>query len=91
MRLRCNKCGESASSEVPDNTVLRGWVECPECIEKDIDIEVIEQALLDVLEGNSAWWEIQENTGESKERCMEIEKIYHDLRKCNEAIKELHS
>jgi hypothetical protein len=28
-------CGKSVSTEVPDGTIVRAWVECPECIEKD--------------------------------------------------------
>ena len=39
MRLHCNKCGESVSTEVPDNTILRGWIECPECIEKQPSLD----------------------------------------------------
>ena len=34
MRIRCCRCGEPASSEVPDGTIVRAWVECPECVEK---------------------------------------------------------
>lgn len=32
MRLRCMKCGKSVSSEVPDSTVVRAYLECPECV-----------------------------------------------------------
>lgn len=32
MRLRCSRCGEAISSEVPADTVLRAFAECPECI-----------------------------------------------------------
>jgi DNA-directed RNA polymerase subunit RPC12/RpoP len=35
MRIPCNRCGKSVSSEVPDETIIRAWVECPECIEKE--------------------------------------------------------
>ena len=35
MRIRCNVCGKSVSTEVPDETIIRAWVECPECIEKE--------------------------------------------------------
>lgn len=34
MRLRCNQCGKSVSTEVADETIIRAWIECPECIEK---------------------------------------------------------
>lgn len=33
MRIGCMQCGKSVSTEVPDDTVVRAWVECPECIE----------------------------------------------------------
>lgn len=33
-QVRCNKCGKGVSSAVPDNTIVRAWVECPECVEK---------------------------------------------------------
>jgi hypothetical protein len=34
VRLTCNNCGKIVSTEVPDNTVVRACLECPECIEK---------------------------------------------------------
>ena len=37
MRIRCSECGKSVSSEVPDNTIIRAWVVCPECFEGDIN------------------------------------------------------
>lgn len=33
MRLRCFKCGKSVSTEVPDETIIRATLECPECLE----------------------------------------------------------
>jgi hypothetical protein len=33
MRLRCFFCGKSVSNEVPDDTIVRACLECPECIE----------------------------------------------------------
>lgn len=38
-RIHCNKCGKSVSSEVPDDTIVRAWVECPECVAKSPDYE----------------------------------------------------
>lgn len=32
--LSCTVCGKPASSPVPESTVVRGFIECPECIEK---------------------------------------------------------
>lgn len=31
-RIYCNQCGKSVSTEVPDDTIVRAWVECPECV-----------------------------------------------------------
>ena len=33
-RIRCSRCGKSVSTPVPAETVVRAWVECPECIEQ---------------------------------------------------------
>ena len=33
-QIQCSNCGEVVSTPVPTNTVIRAWVECPECIEK---------------------------------------------------------
>ena len=43
MKLKCNKSGKSLSTEVPETTIVRGWIECPECIEKS------EELLLDEI------------------------------------------
>lgn len=31
-RMRCHGCGSPVSTPVPKNTVVRAWIECPECI-----------------------------------------------------------
>jgi DNA-directed RNA polymerase subunit RPC12/RpoP len=36
MRLRCFDCGKSVTTELPDKTIIRAYVQCPECIEKEI-------------------------------------------------------
>ena len=36
-------------------------------------IEDLESSLIDVLDGNSKWYEIKAQTGLSDERCKEIE------------------
>jgi hypothetical protein len=33
-RIWCMQCGKSVSSPVPKDTIVRAWVECPECIEQ---------------------------------------------------------
>lgn len=35
-RIHCMKCGKSVSTPVPPETVVRAWVECPECMEEDL-------------------------------------------------------
>lgn len=37
--IRCTRCGKCVSSPVPLDVVVRAWVECPECIEKQPDVE----------------------------------------------------
>ena len=50
MYLRCNSCGKQISNQLPDDTIVRGWIECPECIKKqkadDIFIQHIQNHLL---------------------------------------------
>lgn len=29
----CSKCGKRVSNEVPEDLVVRAWIECPECLE----------------------------------------------------------
>ncbi len=33
-RINCSRCGKSVSTVVPTETIVRAWVECPECMEK---------------------------------------------------------
>jgi hypothetical protein len=35
MRYPCYTCGKSVSSELPDDSVIRAVLVCPECIEAD--------------------------------------------------------
>ena len=32
MRLQCYECGKSVSNEVPEETIIRALLLCPECI-----------------------------------------------------------
>ncbi len=41
--------------------------------------EEVEVALIDILMGNQAWYEIKNQTGLSGERCKEIEKLYFQI------------
>jgi DNA-directed RNA polymerase subunit RPC12/RpoP len=34
-RIMCMQCGKSVSTPVPKETLVRAWIECPECIEKE--------------------------------------------------------
>ncbi len=33
-QICCDVCGKVVSTPVPTDTIIRAWVECPECIEK---------------------------------------------------------
>jgi ribosome-binding protein aMBF1 (putative translation factor) len=33
MRGRCHFCGKSVTTEIPDDTIIRALLVCPECIE----------------------------------------------------------
>lgn len=33
MVIRCNVCGKPVTQDLPDNTVIRAGVICPECLE----------------------------------------------------------
>jgi hypothetical protein len=35
MRLICFTCGKPVSTEVPDSTIVRGTIDCPECVEDE--------------------------------------------------------
>ena len=39
-------------------------------------LEELESAFIDVLDGNSDWYNIQDNTGLSQNRCQEISKLF---------------
>ena len=32
--IQCTKCGKAVSTAVPESTLVRAWVECPECVAK---------------------------------------------------------
>ena len=36
-RIKCNVCGKPVSTLVPVDTVIRAWMQCPECIEMEDD------------------------------------------------------
>lgn len=50
---------------------------------EDDDIEqrlaMIEQAFVDLLDGQSRWYEIAENTGWKESYCREMEKLYKEI------------
>ena len=33
--IHCSRCGKGVSTAVPSDTVIRAWVECPECVISD--------------------------------------------------------
>ena len=34
-RINCSTCGKAVSTEVPDGTTVRAFIQCPECIERE--------------------------------------------------------
>jgi hypothetical protein len=43
---------------------------------KENKIKILEEALTDLLDGQSNWYEIKRQTGLSEERCKEIENLH---------------
>ena len=43
------------------------------------DIETLEIALMDLLDGNSEWYDIYENTGLDEDRCREIANLHKEV------------
>lgn len=41
--------------------------------------QYLEEIIVDLLDGNSKWYDIQYNTGLSEKRCKEIEKVFYDI------------
>ena len=39
IRLNCNGCGKYVSTPVPADTIIRAWIECPECVERQEEEE----------------------------------------------------
>lgn len=39
MKLNCSSCGKPVSTEIPEETVVRASIECPECIRGSADNE----------------------------------------------------
>lgn len=46
---------------------------------KKVSYEDLVEAFIDVLDGQSNWWEIREQTGRSEERSKEITEIFRSL------------
>ena len=41
--VKCSICGKPVSNEVSEELVVRAFVECPECVEKERYEEVLEE------------------------------------------------
>lgn len=46
--IRCSNCGERVSTPVPENTIVRAWIECPKCTLKENP--QVTEALKEVLD-----------------------------------------
>lgn len=38
--VTCSKCGKQCSNKTGQELIVRAWVECPECIEKEKSFEI---------------------------------------------------
>ena len=38
--VACSRCGKQCSNETSQEMIVRAWIECPECIEKEKSIEM---------------------------------------------------
>jgi hypothetical protein len=70
-RIRCNSCGKPISSLIPSDTVLRGWAECPECVEAQppiiiTDTEKYRLMLMECRKGRNFRIEWDKNYGVDK-------------------------
>lgn len=41
--------------------------------------QYLEEIIVDLLDGDGKWHDIQYNTGLSEKRCKEIEKVFYDI------------
>ena len=90
MRLRCSRCGVALSTEVPEGTLVRAWIECPECIMKEdiwekefegkLDFDCIDYFGVENKElGHIVWdfiggWETKVKV-KCKDGCIQIERV----------------
>lgn len=49
------------------------------CIDNETYIELLESALIDILDGNDTTRDIHDNTGCSMERCKELYNLYNNV------------
>lgn len=61
---RCENCGDTTCRHV-------------KCKCKEIPYKQLMEAFTDLLDGNSAWYEIHASTGCPEERCKEISRIFN--------------
>jgi hypothetical protein len=62
--VRCKTCGDTTCAHV-------------QCKCRQIPYRKLMDAFVCVLDGNSAWHEIQANTGCEREQCEEISRIFN--------------
>jgi len=77
MRLYCSNCGKAVSNTVPDETFVRAWIECVECIEKSKDASELLREYAEEKQGRCTLRKITRNWSELKEFASWL-----DSRKC---------
>lgn len=92
MQIKCNRCGKGVSSQVPEGTIVRAWVECPECVEKDNEPGIVEGAmelLRDTFEGHDELHIIGDDRGEYCRFCMAEAADTPEYREYSRLLQEL--
>lgn len=54
-QLRCMHCGTPVSTEVPEKTIVRAFIECPECIDKCVEKTLLRYAVRLLGEERELW------------------------------------
>jgi DNA-directed RNA polymerase subunit RPC12/RpoP len=76
MKLKCTICGEPVSTEVPDGTIVRAWIECPECSAKELEESPVISPSLDGLTADDITRQIIDKMSEAW-KFMLRQQIFH--------------
>jgi len=77
MRLKCHYCGEAASSEVPEETVVRAILICPACIEDGADV-IAEARVVRKTISDNTWITVPTKYGEAHKGYSIIDRLQRE-------------